>query len=148
VRIVVTEFMDADAVASLAAAHDTRYLPDIGRPARTRSPRKRRSAGRAGRAQPDAGARRAARRRAEAARGRRLGVGLDNIDVQACEARGHRGDPGDSARTRRRSREYVIADGDADAARRVPLDRRRSRQGKLAATRSRRGARSPARRSA
>ena len=86
-RIVVTEFMDAPAVASLAAVHDTRYLPDLVD-------------------RPDALAAEAAAADALVVRNRtqvrgalldgarklrvvgRLGVGLDNIDVAACEARG------------------------------------------------------------
>ena len=86
-RIVVTEFMDAPAVASLASAHDTRYLPDLVD-------------------RPDALAAEAADADALVVRNRtqvrgalldgarrlrvvgRLGVGLDNIDVAACEARG------------------------------------------------------------
>jgi (S)-sulfolactate dehydrogenase len=87
VRIVVTEFMDAPAVAALAAAHETRYLPDLAD-------------------RPDALAQEASAADALVVRNRtqvrgallagaaklrvvgRLGVGLDNIDVAACEARG------------------------------------------------------------
>lgn len=86
-RIVITEFMDADAVASLAAAHDTLYDRDLVD-------------------RPDALAAAAAAADALVVRNRtqvrgallagarrlavvgRLGVGLDNIDVPACEARG------------------------------------------------------------
>ena len=86
-RIVVTEFMDASAVAALAAAHETRYLPDLAD-------------------RPDALAKEASAADALVVRNRtqvrgallagatnlrvvgRLGVGLDNIDVAACEARG------------------------------------------------------------
>ena len=79
--------MDAPAVASLAAAHETRYLPDLVD-------------------RPDALAAEAAGADALVVRNRtqvrgalldgahglrvvgRLGVGLDNIDVAACESRG------------------------------------------------------------
>jgi (S)-sulfolactate dehydrogenase len=86
-RIVITEFMDADAVASLASAHDTLYDKDLVD-------------------KPDALAAAVASADALVVRNRtqvrgallaggaklrvvgRLGVGLDNIDVAACEARG------------------------------------------------------------
>jgi (S)-sulfolactate dehydrogenase len=86
-RIVVTEFMDAGAVASLAAAHDTRYLPDlVDRPDAL--------------AAEAAGADALVVRNRTQVRGALLEArascawsegsawGLDNIDVQACEARG------------------------------------------------------------
>jgi (S)-sulfolactate dehydrogenase len=106
-RIVVTEFMDAGAVASLAAAHDTRYLPDLVD-------------------RPDALAAEAAEADALVVRNRtqvrgalldgahklrvvgRLGVGLDNIDVQACEARGIAVIPATGANAQAVA-EYVIA---------------------------------------
>jgi (S)-sulfolactate dehydrogenase len=87
VRVVITEFMDAPAVGALAAAHDTRYLPDLVD-------------------RPDALAAEAAEADALIVRNRtqvrgallagaprlrvvgRLGVGLDNIDLPDCEARG------------------------------------------------------------
>jgi (S)-sulfolactate dehydrogenase len=87
VRVVITEFMDAPAVGALAAAHDTRYLPDLVD-------------------RPDALAAEAAEADALIVRNRtqvrgallagaprlrvvgRLGVGLDNIDLPGCEARG------------------------------------------------------------
>jgi (S)-sulfolactate dehydrogenase len=86
-RVVITEFMDAPAVAMLAKVHDTRYLADLVD-------------------RPDALAAEAAGADALVVRNRtqvrgalldgakrlrvvgRLGVGLDNIDVAACEARG------------------------------------------------------------
>jgi len=107
VRIVVTEFMDAGAVASLAAAHDTRYLPDLVD-------------------RPDALAAEAADADALVVRNRtqvrgallegarklrvvgRLGVGLDNIDVPACEARGIAVIPATGANAQAVA-EYVIA---------------------------------------
>ncbi|HVJ74991.1 MAG TPA: hydroxyacid dehydrogenase [Casimicrobiaceae bacterium] len=86
-RIVITEFMDAPAVAALAGAHDTRYLPDlVDRP----------EALAAESADADAlivrnrtqvrGALLAGARRLRVVG--RLGVGLDNIDVAACKTRG------------------------------------------------------------
>jgi len=86
-RIVISEFMDADAVASLASTHDTFYDKDLVD-------------------KPDALAAAVASADALIVRNRtqvrgpllaggatlrvvgRLGVGLDNIDVPACEARG------------------------------------------------------------
>ena len=86
-RIVITEFMDAQAVAALAGAHDTRYLPDlVDRPEAL--------------AAEAAGADALVVRNRTQVRGAlldgatrlrvvgRLGVGLDNIDVPACESRG------------------------------------------------------------
>ena len=99
--------MDAGAVASLAAAHDTRYLPDLVD-------------------RPDALAAEAAEADALVVRNRtqvrgallggarklrvvgRLGVGLDNIDVQACEARGIAVIPASGANAQAVA-EYVIA---------------------------------------
>ena len=99
--------MDAGAVASLAAAHDTRYLPDLVD-------------------RPDALAAEAADADALVVRNRtqvrgallegarklrvvgRLGVGLDNIDVQACEARGIAVIPATGANAQAVA-EYVIA---------------------------------------
>ena len=106
-RIVVSEFMDAGAVASLAAAHDTRYLPDLVD-------------------RPEALAAEAADADALVVRNRtqvrgalldgarklrvvgRLGVGLDNIDVGACEARGIAVIPATGANAQAVA-EYVIA---------------------------------------
>lgn len=86
-RVVVTEFMDERAVARLAAAHDVLYDPTLVDDA----PRLAAEA-----ATADAlvvrnrtqvrGALLAALARCQVVG--RLGVGLDNIDVAACEARG------------------------------------------------------------
>jgi (S)-sulfolactate dehydrogenase len=86
-RIVVCEFMDEDAVAAMRKAHDVLYEPDlVDRPADL--------------ARHVAGARALIVRNRTQVRGDllaaagelrcvgRLGVGLDNIDVAACEARG------------------------------------------------------------
>ncbi|MEO8487271.1 MAG: hydroxyacid dehydrogenase [Betaproteobacteria bacterium] len=106
-RIVVTEFMDASAVASLAAAHDTRYLPDLC----DRSDALTAEA---------AGADALVVRNRTQVRGAlldgatklrvvgRLGVGLDNIDVAACEARGIVVIPATGANAQAVA-EYVIA---------------------------------------
>ena len=86
-RIVISEFMDAPAVAQLQSAHDVLYAPELVDDA----PRLRAEAAKA-----DA---LIVRNRTQvrgdllAAMSRcrvvgRLGVGLDNIDVAACEARG------------------------------------------------------------
>ncbi|MFO1191068.1 MAG: hydroxyacid dehydrogenase [Rhodoferax sp.] len=86
-RIVITEIMDAPAVAQLQAAHDVLYDPNlVDDPARLLA------------LAPEADAlvvrnRTQVRGELLAALGRcrvigRLGVGLDNIDVPGCEARG------------------------------------------------------------
>ena len=86
-RIVITEFMDERAVADLAAVHDVLYAPNLVDDA----PRLRAEAATADVL--------VVRNRTQvrgdllAAMGRcrvvgRLGVGLDNIDVVACEAKG------------------------------------------------------------
>lgn len=106
-RIVVTEFMDADAVARLAAAHDTHYAQDlVDRPADLAA------------AAADADAL-IVRNRTQV-RGPlldactrlrvvgRLGVGLDNIDVPACAARGIEVIPATGANALAVA-EYVIA---------------------------------------
>ena len=54
----------------------------------------------------------------------RLGVGLDNIDVEACAARGIEVIPATGANARSVA-EYVIACGAAAAARGLPVERRR-----------------------
>lgn len=106
-RIVVTEFMDADAVARLAAAHDTHYAQDlVDRPAELA----------AAAADADAlivrnrtqvrGALLDACRRLRVVG--RLGVGLDNIDVPACAARGIEVVPATGANALAVA-EYVIA---------------------------------------
>lgn len=106
-RIVVTEFMDADAVARLAAAHDTHYAQDlVDRPAELA----------VAAADADAlivrnrtqvrGALLDACRRLRVVG--RLGVGLDNIDVPACAARGIEVVPATGANALAVA-EYVIA---------------------------------------
>ena len=85
--IVICEFMDEDAIKSVLAGYDVLYDAALVE-------RRSRLAGgacrcaRADRAQPHAGERRTAGEGAEAAAVGRLGVGLDNIDVAACKARG------------------------------------------------------------
>ena len=88
-RVVITEFMDDDAVAMLAAAHDVRYEPDlVDRPDELR------------RAVTQAHAI-VVRNRTRVTRELldhaavlrvvgRLGVGLDNIDLETCRERGIR----------------------------------------------------------
>ena len=106
-RIVITEFMDERAVAQLQAAHDVLYDPTLVDDA----PRLLAEAARA-----DA---LIVRNRSQvrgallAALGRcsvvgRLGVGLDNIDVPGCEARGMQVIPATGANALSVA-EYVIA---------------------------------------
>ena len=86
-RIVISEFMDEHAVARLAAAHDVRYEPTLVDDASRLA---------AAAADADAlivrnrtqvrGALLAALKRCKVVG--RLGVGLDNIDVDGCAARG------------------------------------------------------------
>lgn len=106
-RIVITEFMDERAVAQLRAQHDVLYDPQLVDDA----PRLLREA-----AQADA---LIVRNRTQV-RGEllaqlqrcrvvgRLGVGLDNIDVAGCEARGLRVIPATGANAQSVA-EYVIA---------------------------------------
>jgi len=106
-RIVITEFMDAPAVAQLAAAHDVLYDAKLVDDA----PRLLAEAARA-----DAlVVRNRTQVRGEllAALGRcrvvgRLGVGLDNLDVAGCEARGMRVIPATGANAQSVA-EYVVA---------------------------------------
>ena len=105
-RIVITEFMDADAVASLAAAHDTLYDRDlVDKPDALAA-----AAGVAdalvvrNRTQVRGALLAGARRLAVVGR---LGVGLDNIDVPACEARGIEVIPATGANARAVA-EYVV----------------------------------------
>jgi (S)-sulfolactate dehydrogenase len=106
-RIIITEFMDAPAVAQLQQAHDVLYDPKLVD-------------------QPEALLREAATADALIVRNRtqvrgallqamarckvvgRLGVGLDNIDVAACEARGMQVIPATGANALSVA-EYVIA---------------------------------------
>ena len=88
-RIVISEFMDAPAVERLRGALRRRLPARAGR--RRRGARRRRCAGADGldRAQPHPGARARCSRPPRGVRVvGRLGVGLDNIDVDACAARG------------------------------------------------------------
>ena len=105
-RILITEFMDERAVARLQAAHDVLYDPQLVDDA----PRLASEA-----AQADAvivrnrtqvrGALLAALARCTVVG--RLGVGLDNIDLPACEARGMRVIPATGANALSVA-EYVI----------------------------------------
>ena len=106
-RIVITEFMDEPAVAQLAARHDVLYDAKlVDDPARLMSEA----------AQADAiivRNRTQVRGELLAALARckvvgRLGVGLDNIDVAACEARGMKVIPATGANALSVA-EYVIA---------------------------------------
>ena len=106
-RIVIAEFMDEPAVAYLAARHETRYEPTLT---------ERRQALLAAVADADALIVRNRTRVdtemvAAAQRLRvvgRLGVGLDNIDVAACAARGIEVIPATGANAQAVA-EYVIA---------------------------------------
>ncbi len=106
-RIVITEFMDERAVATLAAAHDVLYDPNLVDDVQ----RLHAEAG---------GADAVVVRNRTQVRGEllaalprckvigRLGVGLDNIDVTACEARGMKVIPATGANASSVA-EYVIA---------------------------------------
>src|SRR5688500_10081783 len=86
-RIVITEFMDADAVERLRAAHDVLYDPAlVDDAARLLSEAASADALVVRNRTQVRGERLAALARCKAVG--RLGVGLDNIDVAACEARG------------------------------------------------------------
>ena len=106
-RIVITEFMDERAVAQLAAKHDVLYDPKLVDDA----PRLKVEAARAdviivrNRTQVR-GDLLAALARCKVVG--RLGVGLDNIDVPACEARGMKVIPATGANALSVA-EYVIA---------------------------------------
>jgi (S)-sulfolactate dehydrogenase len=87
VRIVISEFMDAAAVATLAAVHDTRYAPDlVDRPADLASAASGADALIVRNRTQVRGSLLAAAARLRVVG--RLGVGLDNIDLAACDARG------------------------------------------------------------
>jgi (S)-sulfolactate dehydrogenase len=108
-RVVITEFMDEHAVAQLAAQHDVLYDPTLV----DDGPRLASAA---------AGADAIVVRNRTQVRGEllaalqrcrvvgRLGVGLDNIDVPACEARGMKVIPATGANALSVA-EYVIATG-------------------------------------
>jgi (S)-sulfolactate dehydrogenase len=86
-RVIITEFMDAPAVARLANTHDTLYAADlVDRPERLRAEIATADALIVrNRTQVTADLLAAAPRLKVVGR---LGVGLDNIDVDACRARG------------------------------------------------------------
>jgi (S)-sulfolactate dehydrogenase len=106
-RIVITEFMDERAVATLAAAHDVLYDPALVDDA----PRLLKESATAdalvvrNRTQVRGALLEAAQRCRVLGR---LGVGLDNIDVTACQARGIAVIPATGANARSVA-EYVIA---------------------------------------
>ena len=108
-RVVISEFMDEAAVAQPCRKTRNALRREASSIARTSSrpgPRRRR---RAHRAQPHAGERRTARRgAARSGSSGGLGVGLDNIDVDACEARGIEVIPATGANALAVA-EYVIA---------------------------------------
>jgi (S)-sulfolactate dehydrogenase len=106
-RVVIAEFMDAAAVARLAAAHDALYAPELGeRPDALRA----HVAGAdalvvRNRTRVDAALLAAAPRLRVVGR---LGVGLDNIDVAAARSRGIEVIPATGANARAVA-EYVVA---------------------------------------
>lgn len=86
-KVVITEFMDERAVAQLAAAHDTLYDPKlVDDPARLHAEAARADAIVVRNRTQVRGELLASLARCKVVG--RLGVGLDNIDVPACEARG------------------------------------------------------------
>lgn len=105
--IVITEFMDGPAVEELRAAHDTLYDPALvdDRPRLLGAVAQARALVVRNRTQVDAEVLAAAPRLVAVGR---LGVGLDNIDVAACTARGVRVFPATGANTVAVA-EYVIA---------------------------------------
>ena len=119
--IIVTEFMDARAVESLRADFDVHYDPDLHADARSIASRLGgaralivRNRTRVDTALLDAGPRLVAIGR--------LGVGLDNIDVDACAERGVSVHPATGANVVAVA-EYVDHDHAGDAARRIPCHR-------------------------
>ena len=137
-RILISEFMDEAAVGSLARRFDVRYDAKLV---------DRRDDLLAGLADADALIVRNRTQVDAALLARapklrvvgRLGVGLDNIDVAACAARGIEVIPATGANALAVA-EYVVVHRDAAAARRVSVHRRgRGRQ--VAARRARRGPR-------
>lgn len=105
-RIVITEFMDAPAVARLAARHDVLYDPALVDDA----PRLRAEAATADAIVVRNRTQVRGELLAALARCRvvgRLGVGLDNIDVPACGARGMQVIPATGANARSVA-EYVV----------------------------------------
>jgi len=106
-RIVITEFMDEPAVAQLAARHDVLYDARlVDDPARLKAEAARADAIVVRNRTQVRGELLAALARCKVVG--RLGVGLDNIDVAACEARGMRVIPATGANALSVA-EYVIA---------------------------------------
>lgn len=106
-RIVITEFMDEPAVAQLAARHDVLYDAKlVDDPARLKAEAVRADAIVVRNSTQVRGELLAALARCKVVG--RLGVGLDNIDVAACEARGMKVIPATGANALSVA-EYVIA---------------------------------------
>jgi len=106
-RIVICEFMDERAVARLAAAHDVLYDPQlVGDAARLRAEAAKADTLIVRNLTQVRGELLAALTRCKVVG--RLGVGLDNIDVPACEARGIKVIPATGANALSVA-EYVIA---------------------------------------
>ncbi|MCI4429565.1 MAG: hydroxyacid dehydrogenase [Burkholderiales bacterium] len=106
-RIVITEFMDEPAVAQLAARHDVLYDAKlVDDPARLKAEAVRADAIVVRNRTQVRGELLAALARCKVVG--RLGVGLDNIDVAACEARGMKVIPATGANALSVA-EYVIA---------------------------------------
>ena len=106
-RIVISEFMDERAVAQLEAAHDVLYDPKlVGDAARLRAEAATADALVVRNLTQVRGELLAALTRCKVVG--RLGVGLDNIDVPACEARGMKVIPATGANALSVA-EYVIA---------------------------------------
>lgn len=106
-RIVISEFMGADAVARLAKAHDTHHAPDlVDRPDDLAAMLADADALIVRNRTQVRGALLAAGRRLRVVG--RLGVGLDNIDLPACAARGIEVIPATGANALAVA-EYVIA---------------------------------------
>ena len=106
-RIVITEFMDERAVAQLAAKHDVLYDPKlVDDPARLKAEGARADVIVVRNRTQVRGDLLAALARCKVVG--RLGVGLDNIDVAACEARGMKVSPATGANALSVA-EYVIA---------------------------------------
>lgn len=106
-RILVTEFMDAPAVDRLRAAHDVVYDPQmVDDPARLLSEAPQCDAIVVRNRTQVRGELLVALKRCTVVG--RLGVGLDNIDVKACESRGIRAIPAAGANAHSVA-EYVVA---------------------------------------
>jgi (S)-sulfolactate dehydrogenase len=106
-RIVISEFMDERAVAQLEAAHDVLYDPKlVGDTTRLRAEAAKADALIVRNLTQVRGELLAALTRCKVVG--RLGVGLDNIDVPACEAKGMKVIPATGANALSVA-EYVIA---------------------------------------